>query len=264
MRVPVLIALFVLHAAAAVGAPTVSVLPGTMSVSTGEAFQLSVEVNAEAGGVSCFSVILDFDPSMLLLQADTEGLLFSDSLEQTFYQHEVNSQGDHIFSACVLGFGTTVAAPGQLFTVDFYGLNDGPTSVDVEFVELRDVDRALIPGVVGENASITINLTATPQASPRAAYRLLATPNPASAAVLFQLQDGRAEKSATEALRVGQVELFDVAGRRVAAGDMNPVGGGLRWDLRDRGGGSLATGMYFAVVRHGGRIVARTKLLVVD
>ena len=135
--------------------------------------------NAEVGDLSCFSVDLQYDPFLLEIVSSSEGAIFAASLDPTFYQQESTAPGDDSFSDCVLGFGTSVASPGELFRIRFKALTAGSSPIDLVQVELRDVDRALIPGIVVSGGSANLSLTSVPSRGLRS-IRVLATPNPSN------------------------------------------------------------------------------------
>jgi hypothetical protein len=246
-------------------APTVSILPATNVVFAGEEFEVAIEANVDLGDLSCFSITLDFDPLLLEVVSSSEGTLFSGALDPTFYQQEQDAQGRDVFSDCVLGFGTGVLSPGELCRVRFKALTSGNSNIDIVQAQLRDLDRALLAGVGVQNSSASISLTSTPPRAFANSLRLLATPNPSAGAVLFQLESTVPRKQAdAELLRAGELQIFDVAGRRVRGVELSQVGDGMRWDARDGVGRRLASGVYFVMLRLQGEMLVSSKLLLLD
>lgn len=243
-----------------------SVLPALNNITVGDEFDLSIDVTAEAGDLSCYAITLNFDTSLIEVVSSDEGALFSASLDPTFYQLETDPNGDSVLSGCVLGFGTSVLAPGQVATIRLRAIDDGNGTIDIVVATLRDVDRAVITPVVLSGSSVSIGVTSTPP--PLSALRLYANPNPSRGAVSFvpagfELSNkfgGNAKLQIADT----SVELFDIAGRRLPSSVIRYDGSAFVWDGRDADGQSVAQGSYFAVLRVGDRILARTKLVRLD
>lgn len=246
-------------------APTISVQPANNVVFAGDEFEVAIDANAEFGALSCFAVTIDYDPSLLEIVSSSEGALFVAAFEPTFFQQEQGPPGQDVFTDCVLGFGTSVLSPGELFRIRFKALTSGNSNIDIVLAQLRDLDRALIPGVTILSGSASISLTSTPPGSSVSFRRLITTPNPSAGAVLFQLRSTESRKREDAVLlRSGNLEIFDAAGRRLRDVELVAVGDGMRWNARDRHGRRLASGLYFALLRGDGQVLANSKLLLVD
>lgn len=245
-----------LHAGLAHAAPTVSVLPSANSVTVGQQFDVTIEVDAEFGAISCYAIELHYDDTLLSLVAATQGTLYSASLDPTFFQHSADPDGDDVFSDCVLGFGTTVTAPGELVRLTFQAIDDGQSPLHLESAVLRDVDRAVIPGVVLVDGTANVGLTATPPLL--AGGRLVVTPNPSAGRSSFALRGADGARGAL------QLWIFDAKGRRVGRFDLAAerlASGGWAWDGRDETGRRVAAGGYFAQLRDGARVLQQAKFL---
>jgi hypothetical protein len=246
-------------------APTISIQPAANVVFAGQEFEVAIEANAEFGALSCFAFAIDYDPSLLEIVSSSEGSLFVAAVEPTYFQQEQGPPGQDVFTDCVLGFGTSVLSPGELFRIRFKALTSGNSNIDIVLAQLRDLDRALIGGVTVVNGSASISLTAIPPWDGRSTFRLMTTPNPSGGAVLFQLRSTETStKDDVGLLQSGSLEIFDAAGRRVRDVELIAEGDGVRWNARDRRGHRLASGIYFALLRRGGDVLAHSKLLLVD
>ena len=81
-------------------------------------------------------------------------------------------------------------------------------------------------------------------------------PNPARSSTTFQWATPRPSHL--------EVEIFDVQGRIVASlanGEMPSKEGSLTWDLRDRMGSIVPTGVYLARARLGDSVITRRVLV---
>ena len=243
-----------------------SIVPALNNITVGDEFDLSIDVTADVGDLSCYAITLNFDPTLLEVVSSDEGALFSASLDPTFYQLENDTNGDSVLSGCVLGFGTSVLAPGQVATIRLRAIDDGNDTIDIVVATLRDVDRAVITPVVLSGSSVSIGVTSTPPTL--STLRLSANPNPSRGVVSF-VPDGfelsnKLGSSAKVQIADSTVELFDIAGRRLPSSAIRYDGSAFVWDGRDADGQSVAQGSYFAVLRVGDRILARTKLVRLD
>ena len=233
-----------------VAAPTVSLSPSSVGVTIGEEFDVSILVDVEATDLSCYAITFDFDETLLEVVSVIEGDLFGTAGEATFFSEGVDSQGLPVWTNCLLGFGTSVAGPGELVKVRFRAILNGSSALDLANVDLRDVDRAIIPGVVMQDGSASVGVTATPPVFANAAPRLIASPNPSSGPVALELRSDVASHGKLDLSALwsqGSVTVFDVAGRRVRT----LMGSAAHtWDGRGEDGIRVASGTYLAVFEH--------------
>jgi len=250
-------------AAGAGAAPEVAVSPASLSVTVGTEFDLSLVANAELPPLSCYAITVEYDDTQLELVSGQEGDLFAGSGLPTFFSQEADGDDD-VWTNCVLGFGTSVAPPGELVRLRFRALKDGVTDVVLADLVLRDVDRATIPGVGAVHGQVTAGATATPPPVLAAALRMVAFPNPSSGPVRLDLELDRAKAEgfagdARDLLEAGTITLFDLSGRRVRR--LTPAAGGGQWDGRDAQGRRVASGTYLAVFEHPADLRLVTKLV---
>jgi len=252
----------ILWSAAALAAPGVSVEPAATAVTVGEEFDLSVVANSELPDLSCYAVTIAYDPLHLELVSAVEGDLFALAGLPTFFSHETNGNDD-AWTNCVLGFGTSVPAPGELVRLRFRALQDGISPVTLTEVILRDVDRVAVTGLELTSAQVTAGATATPPGVLAGALRMTAVPNPSSGPVRLGLELDQAKAEGLfgvdprELLREGSVVLCDLAGRRIR----ELPGIQPRWDGRDAQGRRVASGSYLAVFEHPATLRVVTKLV---
>lgn len=250
-----------LLAAGAVAAPGVSVEPMATGVTVGQEFDVSITANSELPALSCYAVTVAYDAFHLELVSADEGDLFALAGLPTFFSQETNGPDD-AWTNCVLGFGTSVATPGELVRLRFRALKDAVSDIVLTDVVLRDVDRMEVPGVVLTHGQVTSGATATPPTVLAGALRMTAFPNPSSGPVRLGLALDRAKGEGLAVdpdalLRDGSVTLFDISGRRIRTLPGNrPL-----WDGRDAQGRRVASGSYLAVFEHPATLRVVTKLV---
>jgi hypothetical protein len=89
-------------------------------------------------------------------------------------------------------------------------------------------------------------------AAPRE-LRLSARPTPAAASVTFEVTGAQGAP--------GELDVFDAAGRRVLQKNLDATPSRIEWAGTDAGGGRVASGVYYAVLREAGR-EARAKIVM--
>jgi len=201
----------------------------------GVASTLTLSVDIDADQVSCFSFSVEYDPALLQYLGASEGLLFDNSPEMTFFSDDLDGMGRPQPNDCLLGFQTTVTGPGTIAQLDFLVLDDSATTVTLRDPLLRDIDRLPIAGV----EEVTVSINAVPTAAPFSfgPGQLSAHPNPSSSQVELVLSDGAPASS-------GRLRIFDISGRLVR--ELNWPAGAQRvgWDGRDHTGRPVANGVY--------------------
>ena len=140
--------------------------------------------------------------------------------------------------------------PHEIFAEDFRGLFGGSLAISTGSIENASLTP---PTQIAGLADFMLQLSGSPLAvgSPLT-VTLGARPNPARGPVLFSRKG-----SAPVAL-----DLFDLAGRRLATIAPEAVAGGVRWswDGRDESGRRAAPGVVFARVRDGSGSARVTRL----
>ena len=232
---------------------TLSIEPSQSAVSPGQEFEIAFIVSADVGDLSCYAISIDFDPAILEYVSSSEGTLFSTSPDPNFFQHSIDALGDDLLSDCVLGFGTSVLAPGEIARLRLRAIDDGSSAITIASSVLRDVDRAVIGAVQHVHGSATITPTTTPIAG---SLRLIAGPNPSAGPVWFRSGGPIADFR-------GELCIFDAQGRLVMQESMDADllrSGTLRWNGRDLSGSPVASGLYLAILRQGGQTLGHAKL----
>ena len=199
----------------------------------------TLHVVVEIGGaeIGCFSFSVEYDESVLTYLGASEGSLFADSGELTYFSDDVDDQGRPQPNDCLLGFGTAVTGPGTIAVLEFSVLSDEPTGITLRDPILRDVDRVPLPGVT--EASTWLHGSATSAPAIRVNDALSASPNPSRGRLSFVLS-GRTLSSS------GVLQVYDVSGRLVRA---LPWPAGVTrqdWDGKDQAGRPVANGVYHA------------------
>jgi hypothetical protein len=198
---------------------------------------VTIEVNLDATEIGCFSFSVEYDPVILDYLGASEGQLFSESTELTFFSDDVDEQGWPQPNDCLLGFGTAVTGPGTVATLSFLVLSEAATAVTLRNPILRDVDRLPIDGV----ADVTTFLNTSATSSPRGLRvpDLMAAPNPSSSQMALVLS------GSPDADR-GRASIFDTAGRLVRELEWPAGQQRIQWDGRDLDGNPVANGVYLA------------------
>jgi hypothetical protein len=205
----------------------------------------------DASVVGCFSFSVEYDPAVLTYLGASEGPLFGDAPELTFFSDDVDEEGRPQPNDCLLGFGTTVSGPGTVAQISFQVLSAQGTAVSLRNVILRDVDRLPIAGV----GDVTTHLNTSSTSSPRSfsATGLVAAPNPSSSQLSLVLS-GPANDAR------GRVSVYDAAGRLVRDMEWPEGQQSIHWDGRDRDGRPVANGIYLARFESGTR-TATTRIV---
>jgi hypothetical protein len=230
-----LLALAILAAPASGRGALLSLAPDSPNPLPGATLSVAVEI-AEAE-IGCFSFSIEYDEAVLTYLGASEGSLFADSGELTYFSDDVDDQGRPQPNDCLLGFGTAVTGPGTIAMLEFAVLSDEPTGITLRDPVLRDVDRLPLPGVT--EVSAWLNGSATSAPAIRVDDALSASPNPSRGRLSFVLS-GRALSSS------GMLQVYDVAGRLVRA---LPWPAGVThqdWDGTDQAGRPVANGVYHA------------------
>lgn len=198
---------------------------------------LTIAVDLDATSVGCFSFSVEYDDAVLEYLGASEGALFGNSAELTWFSDDVDALGRPQPNDCVLGFGTSVTGPGTIATLSFQVLTADPTTVTLRDITLRDVDRIEILGV--QDTSVFLNATGTGTPAGSFGVGLVPSPNPSSSRVSLVLTGAPAANG-------GRVSILDVAGRLVRELDWPARTANLEWDGRDREGRPVANGIYLA------------------
>ncbi len=234
---------------------TLSTSTPTPSLAVGDTLVVTLSVDAGAPALGCFAFSLDYDPALLRFVDAVEGSLFASATDPTFFGVGLDSLGREVVSDCVLGFGTSVPAPGNLAILRFETQTSGLAQLRYRDVILRDVNRAVIAPVTWDSLTVAVGVTAANPALPSRIY-LLASPNPSRGLSRIGLWDSQGQRvkisSRSPSGRPG-LTIFDVAGRRVRSLPFDPEAAVVQWDGRDGMGAKVAGGLYFAVLDLGGR-----------
>lgn len=245
-------------------APSLVHDPASVSTTRADTFEVAVRVNAETPPLGCYALTLSYDPAVLRLLDASEGSLFSQSADPTFFSLEPDSSGNPEITDCVLGFQTTVTPPGELVVLRFEALAEGSTSIGYQVATLRDVDRAVITGVEVDSTAVLVGATGAPVARARGAA-LVAHPNPSSSLTRIELVDRRPDGSviARRAAPGGsRLEVYDISGRRITELRWSSPAV-ANWNGRDALGRDVAAGIYFVRLRLDGEWL-QTKLVRLD
>jgi hypothetical protein len=198
---------------------------------------LSVAVEIAEAEIGCFSFSVEYDESVLTYLGASEGSLFADSGELTYFSDDVDGQGRPQPNDCLLGFGTAVTGPGTIAVLDFSVLSDERTSITLRDPVLRDVDRVAIEGVT--EVATWVNSSTTSAPTLLGPNELSASPNPSSSHLSLVLS-GRIPNAS------GWLRIYDLAGRLVRELSW-PAGAAQHdWDGRDQEGRVVSNGVYHA------------------
>lgn len=246
MRWIPVVALGILLPRMALASTTVFVSPCQVVVEEGEAFDLSIRVDAGTDTVTCFLVEFVFDGTVLQLASAEEGSLFADCGYETMFDWDVNGPGWHSCNDVTLGHWAYAICPGEIVKLEFQAVSWGGTSVEVVAADLRDINRDPILPVQTSVGLVTVTpATGVEDGLPDGARRLGAAPNPFRTDVTLSLEG---------CLRLDGEELvvYDVAGRLVARWPLSECSTGraaITWDGTGSDGAVRPSGVYFALAR---------------
>jgi hypothetical protein len=130
-----------LGAVQALSAPTVYISPASVEVEEGQTIEMSIRVDAGTDTLTCFLVEFTFDASVVELLSAEEGTLFAESGHSTMFDWDQYLPGLHACNDVTLGFDAFVLCPGELVDLEFYGVEEGTTTLSITTVDLRDLRR---------------------------------------------------------------------------------------------------------------------------
>jgi parallel beta-helix repeat protein len=183
-----------------------------------------------ANGVKGMRLSLDFDQTQLKLVSIQPGKLVLDS--RIFFW----SAADEIeLSVAALGQGYTIGGSGEVASVRFEVLRDGPVSLASRVLDIRDVNNHPI------NCTFNKGVVATTAGTPKSFALMQNYPNPFNPETYISF-----------ALPVSSpvsLKIYNVAGQLVKTlvdGEQMTVGlHVVRWDGTNNGGEEVASGIYF-------------------
>jgi hypothetical protein len=220
-------------------------------------FDLSIRVDACDDLIHGCVLFLSFDPTVVELVAAAEGSLYAECGFSTWFTADELEPGSWRLFDTILGSGTYVVPPGELFHVTFLALDYGYTQAHIDDVQMTNADDPPQPiyGITYEHGHIFVTdptgledgVHASPGIGP-------ARPNPfqEETAIAFSLPYGGDWR----------VDVYDAGGRHVRrmAIPGEPGRGSFVWDGRTTNGAPAAAGVYF-VVLHGGDSAAQTRIV---
>ena len=250
-----LCALILLFAQPSYALPYAFFEPAETLVLPTDEFELSFRVGDCGDSIASFQLYLSFDTELLELVEATEGSLYAESGEMTFFIEEEKGIGFYHFFDTLMGAGTCVLPPGELLHLRFRALDAcGSSAVHIDTLRFTDVRRDPLPPAGYEDATVHVACSGA-AGIPMAAVSLgPAAPNPFIASTEIPLSVPRGTADIT-------LHVYDVRGRLVRS--LNPnggQGGAAVWDGRSDDGRDAPAGAYFLELRAGeGR--ARAKVL---
>jgi hypothetical protein len=173
---------------------------------------------------------LDFDRTQLKLVSIQPGTLVSDS--RIFFW----SASDEIeISVAALGEGYSIGGSGEVASLRFKVLNEGPVSLTSRVLDVRDVENH--PITCTFNKGVVVTSAGTPKS-----FALLQNyPNPFNPETYISL--------ALPVASPVSLRIYNVAGQLVKTlVDGEEMGAGVhvvRWDGRNNNGEEVASGIYF-------------------
>jgi hypothetical protein len=184
-----------------------------------------------ANGVKGMRLSLDFDRTQLKLVSIQPGNLVSDS--RIFFW----SASDEIeISVAALGQGYSIGGSGEVASVRFKVLRDGPVSLTSRVLDVRDVDNHSINCTFNKGV-----VAATGGGTPKSFALLQNYPNPFNPETYISLALPVASPVSLRIYNVaGQLVKTLVDGEEMSAG-VHVV----RWDGRNNNGEEVASGIYF-------------------
>jgi len=248
---------------AASASPLVSIEPAVTLVDPDDLFEVALYIDDGVDTISNFQVRFDFPTGLLQFQEAIEGSLYTASGNQTWFYFDESPPGtvevfDVIFPAM-----SFVLPPGELARLRFRALAEGVAEIRFLSVDLRDILRDPIPGVLTRGGSVCIGTGTTGLDSPRPDRPewMLAPPSPNPARGGTRIRLFRPPASAGMSCRLG---LFDPRGRLVRSLE-GPAGSGfaeLFWDGRNERGDAASPGVYFVRLETPNRTLSRKVIVV--
>jgi hypothetical protein len=242
----------------------VAVCPDSTSVSEGEVFAIGLCFSAGMADVMGYNMAVTFDSSVIEIMNVEEGLLPPTAGSSFFWWYDAGVKTDSVcFNGAVLG--ETMDGPGGVAILTFKAKTNSvlrSTDVVIAYSELRDewnepVDHEARHGFVRIEPPTGVGPPA------KAAGGLSCYPNPFNPTVtlVFSPPEPLAPEGRTDVT----IRVFTAEGRLVRTlfdGPVGPGGGKFVWDGKDRGGRTVASGVYFVVADTGSRTY-RTKIVMV-
>jgi parallel beta-helix repeat protein len=183
-----------------------------------------------ANGVKGMRIALDFDQTQLQLLSITPGKLASDS--RIFFW----SASDEIEISCAaLGHEYTIGGSGEVASIRFKVLREGPVNLTSRVLDLRDVENHPINCTFNKGAVVTAGGT------PERFALLQNYPNPFNPETYISF--------ALPVASPVSLKIYNVAGQLVKSlADGEQMSAGLhmvRWDGTNQTGEKVASGIYF-------------------
>lgn len=234
-----LLALLLLALASPAGAAvTLRWSPADSTVSTGDGARLSVMLD-DVVDVRTIELRVSYDPTLLASVHGAPGALFSGAGCSLFPDFDDSTPGEWYGGVVTLGSTCWVTGPGELYHWDFVTLAPGTCPIGTVMVRLYDPLANAIADVTLPATTVLVGegTAAPPPAAP--GLRLGIAPNPFNPRCRLSL--------GASAPGPARLELFDLAGRRLALAWTGVLGEGvhtLDWTAADAEGRPLASGVY--------------------
>jgi hypothetical protein len=221
-----------------------SIDPAVRTLNVAEVCSLRVMIAPSPVPVKGVEVVIDYDESVVELQAIHEGSWISGSGLQRYFYEYANGGSAHFTMAFLDG---TRQEGGELALLEFKGLAEGATPLVFTLEKVRDANNTELGYTTSTGDSLTVTEDLTPVAETTVApatLRLLGNrPNPFNPSTLIAYELPAAGR--------WQVTLYDAQGRRLRTlADGWQLAGRqeLRWDGRSEHGAALGSGLYFVRV----------------
>jgi len=135
-------------------APTLTVEPSLLSVSTGSNFSLVIDVNT-VSDLFAYQFDVDFNPKVLSVSAVTEKSFLAGGGTTFFLPGTIDNVGGSVTSIAdtLLGPGGGVSGTGALVQIDFAAKGSGTSSIDLANFLFLDSTGATI-GVSTQNGTV--------------------------------------------------------------------------------------------------------------
>jgi hypothetical protein len=243
---------------------TLSVCPDSTWKTEGEIFDLGVCVSAGITNLMGYNVAVTFDSSVIEIMNVVEGPLPKSAPSSFFKWDDAGVKSDSVVVTGAI-LGTTVAGPGELFTLTFKARHHGvvnTTDICIRHSALRDGANQPI-GHERRCGFVEVETTTGVEPPRPDDIRLECYPNPfnPSITLVLSLPESGTGFSGT-AVTIGVYTPDGRLVRTLFSGDVNPGERRFVWDGKNAAGEEASSGVYFAVAKTEAGTL-KTKLVLV-
>jgi len=243
---------------------TLSVCPDSTWKTEGEIFDLGVCVSAGITNLMGYNVAVTFDSSVIEIMNVVEGPLPKSAPSSFFKWDDAGVKSDSVVVTGAI-LGTTVAGPGELFTLTFKARHHGvvnTTDICIRHSALRDGANQPI-GHERRCGFVEVETTTGVEPPRPDDIRHECYPNPLkpSITLVLSLPESGTGFSGT-AVTIGVYTPDGRLVRTLFSGDVNPGERRFVWDGKNAAGEEASSGVYFAVAKTEAGTL-KTKLVLV-